>query len=186
MKQEVKKSLEALCDGKTILYPTDTVWGLGCDATNADVVAQIFEIKNRNESKSLVVLVDGLEMLKKYVKNISEKVIEILTNSERPTTIIYNNPVGLAKNVIAKDNTVAIRIVKHDYCQKLITEFGKPIVSTSANISGNATPKSFKEIDKSILDAVDYVVNLQLDTVTNSPSRIVKIDKSGELKIIRD
>ena len=128
MKQEIKNSLAKLRLGKTILYPTDTVWGLGCDATNEKAVSRIFEIKKRNESKSLVILVDGIEMLKRHVSDIPEEVVEILKTSERPTTIIYNDPSGLAKNVIAKDNTVAIRIVKHDFCQKVIATLGNSTV----------------------------------------------------------
>ena len=186
MKQEIKHSLAKLRLGKTILYPTDTVWGLGCDATNEKAVSRIFEIKKRNESKSLVILVDGIEMLKKYVSDIPEEVVEILNTSERPTTIIYNHPIGLAKSVIAKDNTVAIRIVKHDFCQKIIATLGNPLVSTSANISGMPTPNSFKEIDQSILEAVDYVVNLQLEKITTIPSRIIKISDNGAIVVIRD
>ncbi|MBJ2175784.1 threonylcarbamoyl-AMP synthase [Aureibaculum sp. A20] len=186
MKQEIKNSLAKLKLGGTILYPTDTVWGLGCDATNEKAVSRIFEIKKRNESKSLVILVDGIEMLKKYVSDIPEKVVEILNTSERPTTIIYNHPVGLAKNVIAKDNTVAIRIVKHDFCQNIISTLGNPLVSTSANISGMPTPNSFEEIDQSILEAVDYVVNLQLEKITTIPSRIIKISDNGAIVVIRD
>ena len=144
MNLEIKKSIEVLQEGKTILYPTDTVWGIGCDATNKGAVAEIFKIKKRNESKSLVILVDGLQMLEKFLGSITNNIIEILNSTVRPTTIVYNNPVGLAKNVIAKDNTVAIRIVKHDFCKTLISEFGKPIVSTSANISDMPTPQSFK------------------------------------------
>ncbi|MDY7393693.1 L-threonylcarbamoyladenylate synthase [Aureibaculum sp. 2210JD6-5] len=186
MIEEVKKSLEILQKCKTILYPTDTVWGLGCDATDEEAVSKIYTIKKREESKSLVILVDGLEMLENYVKNISAKVLEILKNSERPTTIIYNNPVGLAKNVTAKDNTVAIRVVKHRFCQNLIAAFGKPIVSTSANISGNTTPNSFIEIDNSILEGVDYVVNLDRDKIMNQPSRIIKVLEDKTLQIIRE
>ena len=186
MKQEIKHSLAKLRLGKTILYPTDTVWGLGCDATNEKAVSRIFEIKKRNESKSLVILVDGIEMLKRHVSDIPEEVVEILKTSERPTTIIYNDPIGLAKNVIAKDNTVAIRIVKHDFCQKVIETLGNPLVSTSANISGMPTPNSFKEIDESILEAVDYVVNLQLEKITTIPYRIIKISDNGAIVVIRD
>lgn len=173
------------CKG-TILYPTDTVWGIGCNATDTEAVSKIFNIKQRNESKSLVILVDGLEMLKHYVEEIPEKAIKILKNKIKPTTIIYNNPLGLAKNVVASDNTIAIRIVQDEFCQELIRQFGKPIVSTSANVSGKSTPKSFKEIDASILNAVDYVVNLHQGIIANTPSRIIKFDEDGLVKVIRD
>ena len=179
-------TINILRRGKTILYPTDTVWGIGCDATNELAVKKVFKIKRRDESKSLVMLVDSVEMLKKYVNNIPREALNLLQESTRPTTIIYNNPTGLAKNVIAQDNSVAIRIVRDDFCQQLISEFGKPIVSTSANLSSQPSPKSFKEIEASILDTVDYVVNLHLDKISSLPSKIVRITTKGELEIIRE
>jgi L-threonylcarbamoyladenylate synthase len=183
---EIKKCNKVLQVGKLILYPTDTVWGIGCDATNELAVKKVFEIKKRDESKSLVILVDSFQMLENYVNNIPIEAVKLLKKSTRPTTIIYNNPKGLAKNVIADDNTVAIRIVQEQFCQKLINEFGKPIVSTSANISNKPTPKSFKEIELSILGTVDYIVNLKQNEITNSPSKIVRITSNGELEIIRE
>ncbi|MCB0458541.1 MAG: L-threonylcarbamoyladenylate synthase [Flavobacteriaceae bacterium] len=186
MLREVEQTVKFLKNREVILYPTDTVWGLGCDATDAETVKKIFKIKQRDESKSLVILVDSIEMLQQYIPSIPNQVYEVLRTSSKPTSIIYDNPIGLANNVIASDNTVAIRIVQHEFCQELIKQFGKPIVSTSANISGMPTPISFKEIDKSILDAVDYVVNLQQNSVADSPSRILKITDSGELQVIRD
>jgi len=175
-----------LKQGKLILYPTDTVWGIGCDATNEEAVKKIFNIKQRNESKSLIILVDSLEMLKQYVDELPDIMLEILEKFHKPTTVIYKNPKGLAKNLIANDNTVAIRIVQDKFCKELIHQLRKPIVSTSANISGKPTPKFFKEIEPSILDAVDYVVNLRQNEITNSPSAIVKIDDNGELRFIRE
>lgn len=175
-----------LRNGKTILYPTDTIWGLGCDATNEEAVAKIYKIKQREESKSLIILVDSLEMLHAHVAEPHVKVLEILKKTTRPTTIIYNNPSGLAQNVIAKDNTVAIRIVQNTFCQQLIKKFGKPIVSTSANISGESTPKSFKEINSKIIEAVDYVVNLRQDEVSTQSSRILKILENGTIEVLRD
>lgn len=179
-------SLQKLRNKKVILYPTDTVWGIGCDATNQEAVSKIYQLKNREESKSLIILVDSLAMLRNYVAVIPEKVFEIIENAERPTTVIYKNPKGLAKNVVAKDNTIAIRIVQNDFCQQLIKEFGKPIVSTSANISGDATPMSFKEIKPTILDAVDYVVNLQQDETSTQSSRIIKILDDETIEVLRD
>ena len=186
LRDEIHRALEALKSCNTILYPTDTVWGIGCDATNELAVKKVFEIKKRDESKSLVVLVDSVQMLKKYINNIPLEALQLLQESTRPTTIIYNNPTGLAKNLIAQDNSVAIRIVRDDFCQQLISEFGKPIVSTSANLSSQSSPKSFKEIEASILDAVDYVVNLHLDKICSLPSKIVRITTKGELEIIRE
>ncbi|MDY0779626.1 L-threonylcarbamoyladenylate synthase [Tenacibaculum sp. IB213877] len=171
----IESILNNLLKGKTILYPTDTVWGLGCDATNEGTVKKIYQIKNREESKSLIILVSSINMLKKYV-SVPKKALEILQKAERPTTIIYQNPKGLASNVISKeDNSVAIRIVQDDFCRKLIKSFKKPIVSTSANISGQPTPMSFSEIDKAILHSVDYVVNLHQEKVATKSSTILKI-----------
>lgn len=182
----MNKSVQKLQDNQIILYPTDTVWGLGCDATSELAVNKIYQIKNRAESKSLIILVESIEMLQEYVTNIPDAVFEILKSETRPTTIVYSNPKGLAKNVIAADNTVAIRIVNHEFCNALIKEFGKPIVSTSANISGEPTPKSFTEISKAILDSVDYVVDLQQDSSSEKSSRILKINIDGTIVIIRD
>ncbi len=182
---EIHKALEVLKQTKTLLYPTDTVWGIGCDATNEQAVAEIFEMKQRSESKSLIILVDSIKMLQKYVPLISDAILKVLEQASKPTTIIYNNPVGLAKNVVAIDCTVAIRIVQNTFCKQLISAFGKPIVSTSANISGKTTPKSFKEIDKPILDSVDYIVNLQREEICNKSSTILKIAENGELIVLR-
>jgi len=178
-------SLNALNKNQTILYPTDTVWGIGCDATSEGAVQKIFDIKQRAESKSLIILVDGVDMLKKYVSDIPEKVIELLKNTQKPTTIIYKNPRGLAKNVIAQDNTVAVRIVKHAFCEQLITSFGKPIVSTSANVSGEDTPSSFKKIATSILNSVDYIVNLPLENESANSSTILRLLDNGEFEVLR-
>lgn len=177
------KTINNLIKGEIILYPTDTVWGIGCDATNEVAVKKIYKLKNREESKSLIILVDSIEMLREYLDEIPEKAIEILNNSKKPTTIIYKNPKNLAKNTIASDNTIAIRIPKNDFCLQLIKEFGKPIVSTSANISGKPTPKSFRDISKSILQSVDYVVDLQQDNTTEKSSTILKIDGDSVIVI---
>ncbi|PHR70575.1 MAG: threonylcarbamoyl-AMP synthase [Lutibacter sp.] len=174
----------ALIKKKIILYPTDTVWGLGCDATNEQVVKKIYKIKGRTESKSLIVLVSSIHMLKKYV-SVSKNILRFLETTVKPTTVIYQNPKGLASNVIASDNTVAIRIVQDEFCRKLIKRFGKPIVSTSANISNSPTPKSFQEIEPSILQRVDYIVNLHQNKTCNKPSSIIKIEKDGSATIIR-
>ena len=186
MRKIVLEALTNLKSQRIILYPTDTVWGIGCDATNEKTVSKVFNIKNREERKSLVILVDSLEMLKAYVSDIPEKAFAVIENSIKPTTIIYKSPKGLAQNVVAKDNTVAIRLVRNEFCQKLINEFGKPIVSTSANISGKPTPKSFNEIDTSILDAVDYVVNLHQDKIAYAPSTIIKFNDIGDIEVIRE
>ncbi|MDJ0644530.1 MAG: L-threonylcarbamoyladenylate synthase [Flavobacteriaceae bacterium] len=186
MKTEIEHTITSLGKGGVILYPTDTVWGIGCDATDKEAVAKVYKVKRREESKSLIILVDSLQMLKTIVTEVPERALEVLSHAEKPTTIIYKNPKGLAENVIAHDNTVAIRIVQNDFCQKLIKNFQKPIVSTSANISGEVTPKAFKEISPAILDAVDYVVNLHHDAVSKYSSRVIKILEDGSVKVLRD
>ena len=184
MEAEVTNAITNLIAGKTILYPTDTVWGLGCDATNSESVSKIFELKNRAESKSLVVLVSSLEMLNLFIKDIPKKVLDIIQNCNKPTTIIYQNPTGFAFNTIASDNTIAIRIPKHEFCINLINQFGKPIVSTSANVSGEMTPKSFSEISQPILEGVDYIVNLERNKISDKSSTILKLN-SDEIQVIR-
>lgn len=184
MNNELAQTIADLKRGETILYPTDTVWGLGCDATNEEAVSKIFQLKNREESKSLVVLVSSIEMLKEYVKEIPDNAIKILETAEKPTTIIYSNPRGFAANTIATDNTIAIRIPKHSFCIELIEKFGKPIVSTSANVSGESTPKSFSEISQTILDDVESIVHLERDKITDKSSTILKLN-GDEIEVIR-
>ena len=182
----IAKISRNIAEGNTILYPTDTVWGLGCDATNELAVDKIYKIKHRAESKSLIILVNSIDMLKQYVEYVPQEALDLLKEAKRPTTIVYPRPKNLAKNVVAADDTVAIRIVKHEFCENLIKEFGKPIVSTSANISGEPTPKSFEEISQAILDSVDYVVDLHHDSKNDKSSRILKINTDGTIEVIRD
>lgn len=186
IQKEVKNTINTLAKGQTILYPTDTVWGIGCDATNNEAIEKVFQIKKRNESKNLIVLVDSLQMLQDYVLEIPSKALEIIENNEKPTTIIYSNPNGLAKKVIADDNTIAIRIVQDSFCKQLIKQFGKPIVSTSANISTKSTPKNYAEIDVEIINNVDYIVDLHKQKQSNKSSSIIKIHKDGTAKILRE
>lgn len=180
------ETVAALIEGKSILYPTDTVWGIGCDATNFEAVSAVYKIKQREESKSLIILVSSIEMLLDYVNTVPEMALELVSISKKPTTIIYRDPKYLSANCIASDNTIAIRIVQDDFCRQLISEFGKPIVSTSANTSGEGTPKSFSEISKTILHSVDYIVNLQQDKITNTSSRILRITKDDKVEVIRE
>ena len=182
---EVNKALTVLENQKILLYPTDTVWGIGCDATLEETVTKVFKIKQRVESKSLIILVDSIEMLKRYIPNIPNAVILLLKNTTNPTTIIYNNPVGLAKNVVSSKNTVAIRIVKTEFCKELIKKFGKPIVSTSANISGKPTPKCYSEIPKTILECVDYIVDLQRAEINEKSSTILKLGEHDKIIVLR-
>ena len=177
---------QILKEGKILLYPTDTVWGLGCDATNPDAVARIYQIKQRSESKSLIVLVSNLSMLQEYVTTIPVSALAYLQVPHHPTTIIYPQAQKLAPNAIAADGSVAIRIVQDNFCQQLINDFGKPIISTSANISGAPTPKYYKQISPEIIAQCDYIVPYkQEDTTIKKPSRLIKFDKNGELIILR-
>ncbi len=185
MNKEIQQTLGYLKTGKTILYPTDTVWGLGCDATNPEAVSSIYKLKNRVESKALICLVSSIDMLKTHIKNVPEAAINYLETAAKPTTIIYNNPRLIAPNLVAEDNTLAIRIVQNGFAYKLLEAFQKPIVSTSANISGNAAPKSFKEIHPDILKNVDYVVNLPDEKMNAQPSTIIKIREDGRVDILR-
>lgn len=185
MENEINKAIEIINDGGTILYPTDTIWGLGCDATNEKAIDKIFSIKQRPESKSLIILLDDDRNLKKYVREIPEVAWDILDYADTPTTIIYPNAINLPKNLIAEDGSIAIRIVKDEFCKKLIQKLKKPIISTSANIAGKETPKDFKDISPEILKAVDHVVHLPTFKSKNKSSSILKIELDGEIHIIR-
>lgn len=185
--EEVNKALEVLKSGGLLLYPTDTIWGIGCDATNKEAVDKIFKLKKREEIKSMIVLVDLEQKLNRYLKEVPEIAWDLIENSDKPLTIIYPDATGLASNLIHEDGSIAIRVVKDEFCNKLINRFGKPIVSTSANISGEATPETFKDISASILHGVDYVVNLrQNESGIVKPSTIIKLAMNGEIKIIRN
>ncbi|WP_277015392.1 L-threonylcarbamoyladenylate synthase [Flavobacterium lindanitolerans] len=185
MNEEVHKAYEVIKEGGIILYPTETVWGIGCDATNPDAVAKIYALKRREESKSMIVLMNGERMVYNVFKDIPEVAWQILDLSEKPTTLILDNPRNIAKNLIAPDNTLGMRIIKEPFCYKLLERMKKPLVSTSANISGEPTPINYKEISPEILKGVDYVVNLQQEKMTGKPSAIIKLTSDSQVKIIR-
>lgn len=185
MTTEINKCLEILKSGGIILYPTDTVWGIGCDATNAEAVAKIFKLKQRAEAKSLIVLVASDAMLQNHVAEVPELAWDIIDLATSPTTIIYPKGKNLAKNVLAENGSIAIRMIKDDFCVQLLQKFRKPIVSTSANISGTPTPFNFKSIQKPIKKGVDYVVDAAFDKGTHQPSALIKLGLSGEIEIIR-
>ena len=180
----IDKAVNFLKKERLILYPTDTVWGIGCDATSSRAIERLYNLKRRGETKAMICLFKNYEMLKLYIPKISSSQISYL-DSKNPTTVIFDNPIGISEKAIGKDNSVATRIPKHDFCYKLISKFGKPIISTSANISSKSSPKNFYEIEEEILDGVDYVVNLEKEKVTKKTSRIVKIDSLGKVTIIR-
>ncbi|SDF46332.1 L-threonylcarbamoyladenylate synthase [Cellulophaga baltica] len=186
MQEEINKCIEILSKGGLILYPTDTVWGIGCDATNEEAVAKIYALKKRANTKTMICLVANDFMLEKHVSAVPEVAYDIIDLATKPTTIVYDAPKGVAKNLVAEDNTLAIRIASDKFCQYLINKFKKPIVSTSANIAGEPTPQTFKEISGAILKGVDYVVNLHQDKNSETPSSIIKLGNDGVVKIIRE
>ena len=182
---DTDQAVNFLKEGKLILSATDTIWGIMCDATSEKAVEKVYQLKNRSETKSMVCMVSDLNMLDQFLEKKTE-IPEELINDKRPTTIIYSNPKGIAKNVISSDNTVAIRIVKHYFCTSLIAAFGKPVVSTSANISAQAHPKKFDEICDEIIKGVDLIIDLDKNLISNNPSRIIKITPSGALTTLRE
>ena len=186
MIEEINKCVNVLQNGGLIVYPTDTVWGIGCDATNPEAVQKVYALKKREVSKPLVCLVANQAMLERHVKEVPDVAYDIMDFATKPTTIVFDQPLGVADNLVAADNTLGIRVASDKFCQYLINKFRKPIVSTSANISGKITPKQFKDIDEEILKGVDYVVNLQNENYTPSPSSIIKLSNDGQVKVIRE
>ena len=183
---EIKKAVEVILSGGIILYPTDTIWGIGCDATNREAVQKIYDIKQRDDSKSMLVLVNGISMLEEYLENIPLQALNIIKQSEKPTTIIYPGARNLADNLVAPDGSIGIRITSDLFCRKLIAITGKPIVSTSANISGEQSPAAFHKIKTLIREQIDYVVNWRQDeTAPSAPSAIIKLEDDGTITTLR-
>lgn len=186
MKEDIKLALDVLKNGGVILYPTDTIWGLGCDATNAEAVKKVYEIKQRSDSKSMLVLLDNPGYLTYYVKEVPEIAYDLIELADKPLTIIYPGAQKLAENLIAADGSIGIRFPNDDFCKQLIGRFKKPIVSTSANISGKPSPQHFQDIDKEVIEKVDFVVKYRQDDFSPSqPSSIIKLSAKGEIVIIR-
>ena len=184
--EDVKKAVEALQNGGLILYPTDTVWGIGCDATNEEAVQKIFDIKKRSVNKPMMVLLHNENMLDRYVVEVPDIAWQLIDVTDKPLTIIYPNAKNLAKNLIAPDGSVGVRLVNDKFCSALLQQFKKPIVSTSANISGQAVASIFKEISNEIKSGVNYIVSYKQDsTQHSSPSSIIKIGLGGEIEILR-
>ncbi len=185
LKEEVRKACEILKNGGIILYPTDTIWGIGCDATNEVAVKRVYELKHREDSKAMLVLLDDVGKLASYVE-VPDVAYELLEVNDKPMTIIYPNAKNLAKNLIAQDRTIGIRITSEIFTKSLLYRFRKPIVSTSANISGEPSPRCFAEISDAVKTAVDYVVDFRQEETTNpAPSSIIKLDVGGKIQIIR-
>jgi L-threonylcarbamoyladenylate synthase len=186
MNEDLNVAVQVLRKGGVILYPTDTIWGIGCDATNPEAVNRIYEIKHRSDSKSMLVLLDDAAKLDRYLQEVPETAYDLIELSEKPLTIIYPGAKNLAANLFAEDGSIGIRIVKDEFCLKLIGLLRKPVVSTSANISGKPWPETFDTIDPAILKQVDYTVKWrQEDHAKQSPSSILKLGVTGEIEIIR-
>jgi L-threonylcarbamoyladenylate synthase len=190
MRPDFEKDLDGclatLQTGGLICYPTDTIWGIGCDATNADAVKKIFALKQRTESKTLIVLVADPRDILKYTSQPDPRIFDFLAATKKPTTMIYKGPLGLADNLTAPDNTIAIRLVRETFCKHLIKRFRKPIVSTSANISARPAPANYAQIDEQILQGVDYIVRYRQDEMSpTQPSAIMKWNSDGTTTTIR-
>jgi len=186
MQNDIKKALEVLKGGGVILYPTDTIWGIGCDATNAEAVQRIYKIKKREDSKSMLVLMENPALLDRYVDDVPEIAWDLVEISTTPLTVIYSNAKNLAPNLIAEDGSIGIRFTKEEFTTQLLQRFRRPLVSTSANISGEKSPAFFGEISEEIKKQVDYIVEYRQDDVTPAtPSSIIKLGPGGRIDIIR-
>lgn len=186
MQEDIKKACEILKKGGIILYPTDTIWGIGCDATNEEAVKRIYDLKQRDDSKSMLVLLDNPAKLQTYVKDVPDIAWDLIELTDKPLTIIYDGAKNLASNLIASDGSIGIRITSETFSMELCRQFRKPIVSTSANISAEPSPSSFSQIGQTIRDGVDFIVSYrQKDQTKAKPSGIVKLAKDGSIHIIR-
>ncbi len=184
--EDIREALTALRSHGIILYPTDTIWGLGCDATNQEAVEKIFRIKSRDENKSLLILVNSEQMLERYVRDIPEIALELLSVTDGPLTIIYPDGKNLAKGVCSEDGSAGIRVCRDEFCNEMISRFRKPVVSTSANFSGKKSPQFFDEIDRELFKYVDYVVkHRQDDRRKHSASPVIKLNSDGTIQIVR-
>lgn len=183
---DIKKAIEVMKNGGVILYPTDTVWGIGCDATNAEAVAKVYKIKHRDDSKALICLVDSPVRLQRYVRNVPEVAWQVMELATKPTTVIFDNAVKLPPNLIAEDGSIGMRVTQEDFSKELCYRFQKPIVSTSANISGEPAAENYKDISEELLNSVDYVCySRRQEKKPHTPSSIIRIKVNGEVEIIR-
>ena len=186
MDADITQCLKVLSAGGLILYPTDTVWGIGCDATNADAVKRVYQLKQRDDSKALIVLIDSADHLDHYVVDVPMIARELIDVAVKPLTIIYEGAYNLAPNVLGNEDSVGIRIPNDEFCHRLCERFGKPIVSTSANVSNQPTPKTFADIDETIVKGVDYATEYRRGDMTpHQPSNIILLGRDGTFKIIR-
>ena len=186
LEDDIKKAVEVMRKGGVILYPTDTVWGIGCDATNAEAVARVYEIKHREDSKAMICLVDNDNRLQRYVRNVPDVAWQLFDCAEDPTTIILDGAINLAPNLIAEDGSIAMRITREEFSKQLCYRFQKPIVATSANISGEPTAQNYCDISQEIIDAVDYVCwTRRQEHKPHKPSSIIRLREDGQVEIIR-
>jgi L-threonylcarbamoyladenylate synthase len=187
MTDSIKKAAEILKRGGIILYPTDTVWGIGCDATNEIAVKKLYSLKNKAQGTASLILVSDTNMIYSYVQTVPEIAIQLVEISDKPLTVVFPQACGVSPEITASDGSIGIRVVNHSYCNSLIRTLKRPLVSTSANIAGTSTPKSFSEISKTIINGVDYVVDAKYaGKMTGKPSAIIKIGLSSEVEIIRN
>lgn len=186
LRDEVAKAFSIIKDGGIILYPTDTIWGIGCDATNTDAVKKIFQLKQRNEAKSMIILLDSDAKLPSYVKEVPDIAYDLIQYAENPLTLVMSGARNISPALIAADGSVGIRITSNQFCQQLIQRMRKPLVSTSANISGNASPQYFSQIDEAVINGVDYVVDLeQHSKEIKNPSTIMRLEHDGRFVFLR-
>lgn len=187
MQNEIEKVVEVLRSGGIILYPTDTVWGLGCDATNREAVAKIYALKGSVNKKSMIILCKSIDSVARYVNKAPSLAYELMELAERPLTLILPNGMGIAENLIPEENTIGVRVPDHEFCNKLLMKFGKPIVSTSANISGEQTPIGLASISREIVDGVDHIVNPRFQgKPTGEASSIISLTQDGQVVVIRE
>jgi len=186
MQEDITKALEVLQNGGTILYPTDTIWGIGCDATNSKAISKIYKIKYRQQNKLLTIMANSVEMIANYVEDVPDIALELIESYKEPITIVYDKARNLPKNLVPDDGSIGIRIPKSEFCLELIRQLGKPISSTSANISGDSEPLSFSKINPEIKDAVDYICTTnKMYFYSSKPSTVLKVTTDGQMQIIR-
>lgn len=186
LSQDINKCLETLKKGGVIIYPTDTVWGIGCDATNSEAVKRVFEIKRRADSKALITLVDSVAALERVVTDVPEVAYQLIDVAVDPMTIVYDRGVGVAPELLAEDGSIGVRVTSEEFSNELCRRFRRPIVSTSVNISGEPAPCCFSDIDQSLLDEVDYVCeSKRVDAWASKPSTVIKLSEGGVFKVLR-
>jgi L-threonylcarbamoyladenylate synthase len=186
LREEVARALKVIQEGGIILYPTDTIWGIGCDATNTEAIKKIYELKQRDETKSMIILLDTDNKLQSYIQEVPSIAYDLIEYAENPLTLIMPGAKNVSPALISTDGSLGIRVAKHDFCQQLIQRLRKPLVSTSANISGKPSPQNFGEIEQEVIDGVDYVVDLeQHDNEKKKPSTIMRLQPDGRFEFIR-